>query len=329
MAVQGLEHYKSQEGNHEILRELRRDVLDHYDCFTVGEAVMVDLEDARLLSEPERKELDMIFYFDHLEVDRRVARYAPKRFKAKKLLEVYTKWQRGLSWNAVYLENHDQPRIVSHYGNDREYWALSAKLLATLQLTLRGTPFLYEGQEIGMTNFDFTSMDQLKDVESFNIDRLMKSMHIPAKIRWRWIRQASRDNARTPMQWSAQPGAGFTTGTPWLGINGNYRRINYQAQQNDKGSILSYYRKMIALRAGSETLKFGDFEPLQGNRRIMAFARMLGNERYITLLNFSKRTAKANWKGDVVVANTDIKTYDGRLQPYEAVVLRQQVGVEK
>ncbi|HNW85753.1 MAG TPA: alpha-glucosidase [Candidatus Limiplasma sp.] len=327
MAVQGLEHYKSQEGNHEILRELRRDVLDHYDCFTVGEAVMVDLEDARLLSEPERKELDMIFYFDHLEVDRRVARYMPKKFRAKKLLEVYTKWQQGLSWNAVYLENHDQPRIVSHYGNDRTYWALSAKLFATLQMTLRGTPFVYEGQEIGMTNFDFTGMEQLRDVESFNIDRLMKGMHIPAKIRWRWIRQASRDNARTPMQWSAQPGAGFTDGTPWIGINGNYRRINYLSQQNDKGSILTYYRKMIALRAGSDTLKYGGFEPLHGDNRVMAFARTLGTERYVTVLNISNKTARANFTGDVVIANTDITTYGGRLQPYEAVVLRQTVEV--
>lgn len=327
VAVQGIEHYKSQEGNHAILRELRRDVLDHYDCFTVGETVMVDVAEAKELCDPERRELDMVFYFNHLEVDRRVSRYVPKKFKAKNLLEVYTKWQQGLSWNALYLENHDQPRIVSHYGDDRVYWDRSAKLLATLQLTLRGTPFLYEGQEIGMTNFDFQSMKELKDVESFNIDKLMKGMHIPKWLRWRWIRLSSRDNARTPMQWSAEAGAGFTTGTPWIGLNGNYRRINYAAQQKDEHSILAYYKRLIALRAGSETLKYGDFAPLYADNRVMAFARTLGHERYVTLLNFSKRAVKADFAGEVVVSNTDIATYGGCLQPWEAVVLRQSVEV--
>lgn len=327
MAVRGIEHYKSQEGNHAILRELRRDVLDHYDCFTVGETVMVDVAEAKELCDPERRELDMVFYFNHLEVDRRVSRYVPKKFKAKNLLNVYTKWQQGLSWNALYLENHDQPRIVSHYGDDRAYWDRSAKLLATMQLTLRGTPFIYEGQEIGMTNFDFQSMKELKDVESFNIDRLMKGMHIPKWLRWRWIRLSSRDNARTPMQWSAEAGAGFTTGTPWIGLNGNYKRINYAAQQGDGHSILSYYKRLIALRASSETLKFGDFTPLYANNHVMVFARTLGNERYVTLLNFSRRVAKADFAGKVVVSNTDIATYEGRLQPWEAVVLKQDMEV--
>jgi oligo-1,6-glucosidase len=123
IAIRGMEHYKSQEGNHAILRELKRDVLDHYDCFTVGETVMVDLEEAKLLCDPERRELDMVFYFDHLEADRRVARYIPKRFKAKNLLKVLTKWQQGLNWNALYLENHDQPRSVSRFGDEEMHWA--------------------------------------------------------------------------------------------------------------------------------------------------------------------------------------------------------------
>jgi len=326
IAIQGMEHYKSQEGNHEILRELKRDVLDHYDCFTVGETVMVDLDEAKLLCDPDRKELDMVFYFDHLEVDRRVARYIPKRFRAKKLLEVLTKWQQGLDWNALYLENHDQPRIVSHYGDEKEYWERSAKLLATMEFTLRGTPFVYQGQEIGMTNFDFTSLSQLRDVESFNIDQLMKKMHIPACLRWKWIRQSSRDNARTPMQWNNQPGAGFTTGTPWIGINGNHAWINYQDQLNNEHSILHYYRELIALRAKSETLKFGAFRPLYGDSRVMAYARTLGEEQYIILLNFSKKTSRAPYTGDVCISNTGIKVYKGELNPYEAVVLQIASG---
>lgn len=325
-AIRGLEHYKSQEGNHAILRELRRDVLDHYDCFTVGETVMVDLQEARLLCEPERKELDMVFYFDHLEVDRRIARYLPKRFKAKNLLAVLTKWQQGLTWNALYLENHDQPRIVSHYGNDRQYLTRSAKLLATLQFTLRGTPFVYQGQEIGMTNFDYHSMAQLNDVESKNVDALMKKMHIPRWLRWRWIRMASRDNARTPMQWIGAEGAGFTIGVPWLGINRNHKHLNYAEQVDDNRSVLSYYKRMIALRAGSETLRYGSFEPIAADNRMMAFARTLGEERFVTLLNFSTATVNAPMAGEVVIANTGIQTYQGRLEPYEAIVLRQTIG---
>jgi len=323
VAVRGLEHYKSQEGNHRILQELRRDVLDRYDCFTVGETVMVDVPEARLLCEPERRELDMVFYFDHLETDRRVSRYVTGRFKAEKLLRVFAKWQKGLSWNAIYLENHDQPRIVSHYGDDGRYWALSAKLLATMEFTLRGTPFVYQGQEIGMTNFDFTSLAQLNDVESRNIDALMKKLHIPAKLRWKWVSEASRDNARTPVQWSAQKQAGFTAGTPWLPVNGNYKRINYAAQEEDGHSILHYYRRMIALRAGSETLRYGAFVPLPSNRRVMAYARTLGTEKYVVLLNFSDRPAKAAYTGEVAIANTEAAAYGGLLQPWEAVVLKQ------
>jgi oligo-1,6-glucosidase len=234
MAVQGIEHYKSQEGNHAILRELRRDVLDHYDCFTVGETVMVNLEEAKLFCDESRKELDMLFYFEHLEVDRRIARFIPKRFKAFELLKILFKWQWGLEWNALYLENHDQSRIVSHFGDGRcspdgvpgKYWQRSAKMLALLELSLKGTPFLYQGQEIGMTNFDYKSLTEVNDVESHGLNRLMKKMHIPGFLRWKWIKASSRDNARTPMQWDGGENAGFSKVKPWLGINANYKYIN-------------------------------------------------------------------------------------------------------
>jgi len=322
VAIRGLEHYKSQPGAHEILKELRRDVLDKYDCFTVGESVMIDLEEAKQLSDPERKELDMVFYFDHLEVDRRVARYIPKKFKAKRLLEVFTKWQQGLDWNAVYLENHDQPRIVSHYGNDKIYTERSAKLLATMQLTLRGTPFLYQGQELGMTNFDFTSLSQLNDVESHNIDKLMRSLFIPARVRWNWIRISSRDNSRTPMQWTANPGAGFTGGRPWLGINGNHADINYEDQKDRDDSVLSYYKAMIALRAGSDTLKYGEFTPIYAKAGVIVYTRSLNNEIYTTILNFSDKPARVTQCGSVVISNIGRESFDGCLKPWEAVVIR-------
>ena len=323
IAIQGLEHYKSQEGNHEILRELRRDVLNRYDCFAVGETVMVDLDEAKLLCEPERAELDMVFYFDHLEVDRYISRYIPKRFRAKRLLDVMTKWQQGLSWNAVYLENHDQPRIVSHYGDDGTYWARSAKLLAVMQLTLRGTPFVYQGQEIGMTNFDFTDFSQVKDVESHNMNRLMRRLGLPKKLRWNWIKISSRDNARTPMQWSGKPGAGFSGAEPWIGINKNHTQINYENQLGDAGSVLQCYKDLIALRRESETLMYGSFCPVYAKRGVIAYERELDNERYTVVLNFSKRARKAPFFGETVFSNIGAESLGGALQPYEAAVLKE------
>jgi oligo-1,6-glucosidase len=325
--LQGLDHYKSQEGNHEILRALRRDVLDKYDCFTVGETAMVNMNEAKLLCDSARRELDMVFYFDHLEVDRRIANFVPKKFKASKLLDVIAKWQRGLEWNAVTLENHDQPRIVSHYGDDGKYWAMSAKLLATLEFTLRGTPFVYQGQEIGMTNFDFTSLEQVQDTSAHSVDALMKRFGFPSWLRWGLLRVSSRDNARTPMQWSAGKGAGFTTGTPWLGINANYTRINVEAQQGDSDSVLSYYKRMIALRAGSDTLKYGDFKPLYATERIVIYNRILGDEKYTVALNFSKKPSKIHVKlgdvtGAVVISNTGRTEMTDTLLPWEAVVVR-------
>jgi oligo-1,6-glucosidase len=325
----GMGWYKCQEGNHAILRELRRDVLDKYDCFTVGETVMVSPEEARDLCNEDRKELNMLFYFDHLEVDRRVSRYIPKKFRAEKLLEVFTRWQRELEWNAVYLENHDQPRIVSHYGDDGEYRERSAKLLATLELTLRGTPFIYQGQEIGMTNFDFTGFEELNDIETLNLNRLLKGFHVPRFLRWRWLKESSRDNARTPVQWSAAPGAGFTTGRPWLGINHNHTQINYESQRDRGDSVLGYYKRLISLRASSETLKYGGFKPLYAKNTVIAYERVLGDERYWVILNFSRKFARnplaelpgAHANSNVVISNTGRADPEGKLNPWEALVV--------
>ena len=337
LSVQGIEHYKSQEGNHAILRELRRDVLDKYDCFTVGETVMVDLDEAKLLCDESRGELNMLFYFDHLEVDRRVAQFIPKKFRARKLLDVMTKWQRGLDWNAVYLENHDQARIVSHFGaaeKDRDskgigrFWQQSAKMLALFELTLRGTPFIYQGQEIGMTNFDFKSMDEVDDVVSHGLDRLMKKMRIPAFLRWKWIKASSRDNARTPMQWDDSENAGFSRGKPWLGVNGNYRQINYAAQKNDPGSILNFYKALIALRKKSDCLIYGEFLPIYANDRLMIYQRKFGGETYTAALNFSSRAVKPPAKflplfsGETIVSVCDIPAWKGRLLPWDGVLIK-------
>lgn len=327
LAARGREHFVSQEGTHKILAEFRRDVFDKYDCFTVGEAAFVDIDEAELFVDKSRGELDTIFYFDHLEVDRRIAKFWPKKFKANKLLKVLTKWQVGLDWNALYLENHDQPRIVSHYGDDGEYWERSAKLLATLLLTLRGTPFIYQGQEIGMTNFDFTSFAELNDVESLNVSRLLRKYLVPAGTRWNFIKSGSRDNARTPMQWDGTPGAGFTTGHPWLGINKNYTQINYAEQKQRADSIYSFYKALIAYRSKNETLLKGDFSPVYSNKQILSYTRTrAGQEQLSVILNMSSEPASAPFEGSligtVLVSNIGREAYDGNLEPWEAVVLK-------
>jgi len=336
IAVRGLEHYKSHEGNHAILRELRRDVLDSYDCFTVGETIMVDIEEAKLLCDAKRGELDMLFYFEHLEIDRRVARFIPKKFMASKLLEVLTKWQQGLEWNALYLENHDQSRIVSHFGDGicsadgkpAAYWERSAKMLALMELTLRGTPFIYQGQEIGMTNFEFKSLDEIDDVESHGLDRLMKKLRIPGFLRWNWIKESSRDNARTPMQWDNTENAGFSKAKPWLGVNGNYRYINYASQKKEPTSVLNFYKTLIALRQETECLKSGEFAPLYADDSLMLYQRKLGGEVYTIALNFSPKKIKlpkkaaAHMTGSLIISNTDRGELDGAILPWEGLLVK-------
>ncbi|MCL2244421.1 MAG: alpha-glucosidase [Treponema sp.] len=343
LAVRGIEHYKSQEGNHEILREIHSDVLARYDCFTVGETVMVDLKEAKLLCDENRRELDMLFYFDHLEIDRRIAQFIPKKFRADKLMEVITKWQIGLDWNALYLENHDQARIVSHFGaaeKDRsfgnklpadskpgKYWQQSAKVLALFELTLRGTPFIYQGQEIGMTNFDFKSLDELDDVVSHGLNKLLKKMCIPGFLRWKWIKTSSRDNARTPMQWDDSEYSGFSNAKPWLGVNGNYKYINYAAQKNAPDSILNFYKTLIALRKNSDCLIYGKFLPVYADTRLIIYQRKYENKTYTVALNFSSRTVKVPLKHvdlltrPLVVSTLGRTECEDTLLPWEGVLV--------
>lgn len=323
LILTGSEHYLSQEGTHEILRELRRDVLDNFDCFTVGETVFVTPKTALDLADPERKELDMLFSFEHMETDQYIVKWFKRRFHAGRFAASISKWQTALPWNANYFENHDQPRSVSRFG-DAEYWEKSAKLLCIMLLTLRGTPFIYQGQEIGMTNFDFTSMDQLRDVESRNIYAIAKRLGFPKALRWRMIKATSRDNARTPMQWNAGPWAGFSTAEPWLGVNSNYTRINVESQLDDPNSIRSMYKAMIAFRAGSETLKAGSFEALKIKKDLFAYRRSHAGESLAVILNFSPRERKLPWAGArLALSNYERKDYDGILQPYEAVILKE------
>lgn len=321
LVLTGSEHYISREGTHEVLRILRKDVLSQYDCFTVGETVFVTPKMGKDLCDKSRGELDMIFSFEHMETDQFVVKWFKRKFCAKRFGETIAKWQNALEWNSTYLENHDQPRSVSRFGDDGEYWAESAKMLCTMMLTLRGTPYIFQGQEIGMTNFDFKSLDEVEDVESHNVYKMAKRLGIPAFYRWKMIQRTSRDNARTPVQWSDEKNAGFTTGTPWLGINKNYKRINMASQMHDKNSIRSYYKKMIAYRDGSDILLEGTFKKLETKKNVFIYKRCLDGKCLTILLNFSKRHQKASYGGSVALSSYGREVYDGVLKPYEAVIL--------
>ena len=324
-ALTGCEYYLSTPGCHRVLHRLNRDVLSRYDAFTVGETVFVTPKMADDLVNPQREEICTVFSFEHMETDCFKIKWFLRKFKPDRFFACLTKWQNALPWNTVYFENHDQPRSVSRYGNDAEYHDQSAKALATLLLTLRGTPFLYEGEEIGMTNFDFPDMKKVRDVESINIWNMGKRLHLPYGLRWRMIKTKSRDNARTPMQWDDSINGGFSAGTPWLSVNGNYPRINEKRQEDDPGSVLSYYRKLIAFRNGSRVLQEGDFTELYRKNGVYAYRRACDGEALTVVISLAEGERKNPASGEVVCSNYGRETAPARLAPYEALVLREVV----
>lgn len=324
-ALTGCEYYLSTQGCHRVLHRLNRDVLSRYDAFTVGETVFVTPKMADDLVNPQREELCTVFSFEHMETDCFKIKWFLRKFKPDRFFACLTKWQNALPWNTVYFENHDQPRSVSRYGNDAEYHDQSAKALATLLLTLRGTPFLYEGEEIGMTNFDFPDMEKVRDVESINIWNMGKRLHLPYGLRWRMIKTKSRDNARTPMQWDDSINGGFSAGTPWLSVNGNYPRINVKRQEDDPGSVLSYYRQLIAFRNGSRVLQEGDFTELYRKNGVYAYRRTCDGEALTVVISLAEGERKNPASGEVVYSNYGRESAPTRLAPYETLVLREVV----
>lgn len=323
LALTGKEHYLSTDGCHSILRALRRDVMDKYEAFTVGETVMVDIKKAKDLTDTERRELDMVFAFEHMECDQIGVKWFKTKFKPNRLMKILTKWQTGLEWNTCYFENHDQPRSVGRFVDSGELRPIGAKMLQGLLLSLRGTAFIYQGQEIGMTNGAFDSLDEIMDIESHNVDKMAKSLGIINPFRWNLIRKTSRDNARTPMQWNAENGAGFTAGTPWLKINPNHKSVNVEADEKNPDGVLSFFRRMVGIKKESEILRDGSFTELYAGKSVYAFSRELGGEKLVAVCNFSKRTVKnpVTLNARVVISNYESHDEIGRLRPYEFVLL--------
>ena len=316
----GQEHYLSTEGCHKILNELRTEVLDHYGAFTVGETVFVDIKKARDLCDESRKELDMVFSFKHMESDQVIVKWFKTKLVPKKLMKILTEWQEKMEWNAWYFENHDQPRFISRFSDLGMYRKEASKMMAGLLMTLRGTPYVFEGQEIGMTNGDFANLDEIADIESHNVYAMAKSLHLPKGIRWKMIKRTSRDNARTPMQWSSEKNAGFTDATPWLKVNGNYKEVNVEKELADRNGVFAFWQKMIAMRKTSEVLSDGDFKVLYEGKQIYAFERIKDGKKLLSVCNMTGKKAKmpAAVMGyeDIVISNYD-EIAEGIMKPFE------------
>ncbi|MFD1019671.1 glycoside hydrolase family 13 protein [Thalassobacillus hwangdonensis] len=317
---------------HEFLKEMHTEVLAKHDVMTVGEMPGATPDDAKDYTDPANDELDMIFTFEHMNLDQVDGdKWNLKALNLVDLKENFEKWQtslHGVGWNSLYWNNHDQPRIVSRFGDDAKYREKSAKMLATCLHMMQGTPYIYQGEELGMTNVQFESLEDYRDIETLNMYKEKKSLGWSHERIMEAIYAKGRDNARTPMQWNASENAGFTTGTPWLAVNPNYQQINAEAALEDEHSIYHYYKRLIQLRKEKDILTNGRFELLmRDDAQVFAYKRVGEEETYVVVCNFSGEEAVledsivAEVQGaEVVISNDDSYDIRHKLAPYEGVV---------
>lgn len=336
--VDAMVGHRNVEGIHEFLQQFKRKAFADYDIMTVGEASGTPISEADKWIGEKNGAFNMIFQFEHVSLDFGAeGRWDCGPWSLAKLKQIMQKWQIGLDgvgWNALYLENHDQPRSVSRFGDPVKYHKESAKMLATFYMLMQGTPFIYQGQEIGMTNVHFHNLNEYRDVEIYNFyrERLMDGQDIEETMRR--IRYRARDNARTPMQWRDSPHGGFSGVVPWIRVNPDYHCINVEQQLTDPDSILNYYKKLIALRKSSETLIYGKYGSyMDKHPEIFAYTRSLGDEIYLIVLNFYGNNLEFNipqelgaYQRDIVLSNYE---QDNRrlndsfvMRPYEALVYK-------
>jgi len=325
---------------HEYLYEMNQQVLSKYDIITVGEMPGASVEDAKLYTGHDREELNMVFTFEHMDLDSGPnGKWDLKKLNLLDLKENITKWQTGLNgvgWNSLYLNNHDQPRMVSRFGDDKEYRVESAKMLVTFLHMLQGTPYVYQGEEIGMTNVRFDSINDYKDIEILNMynEKVIQGNEDPAKV-MESIYVKGRDNARTPFQWDDSKNAGFTTGEPWIKVNPNYKEINAKQAVNDPNSIYHYYKEVIALRKKHEIIVYGDYELILPNHdSIFAYTRSYEGEKLVVITNFSRDEIQLTLPDhlsdislDLLISNYEIgndNISSFTLRPYEARVYKSK-----
>ncbi len=276
---------------HDYLQELKRDVFSKYDMFTVGECVLIDLKTALGYIKEGIDELNTVFHFEHMNADCFYSKWIPRKFKLRRLKKPLSKWQYGLqgkAWNTLFLENHDQPRSVNRYGK-LENRVEVAKMLATYIFSQRGIPFIYQGQEIGMTNAHYTKIEQYKDVETLNMYKTLRKF-LSEKRAMRLVQKASRDNSRTPMQWNRGKNAGFSTGEPWLEVNPNYLEINVEDSLGDENSILNYYKKLLSLRKKHSIFVYGDYrEHYPRSNKLAYYERNYKGKKLLVICNFTAK----------------------------------------
>ena len=318
---------------HDYLKEMNEKVLSKFDIMTVGETAGVTLEEAKKYANTDGSELNMVFQFEHMDLDGgEKFKWSTQPMPLVPLKENLSKWQKGLdgvAWNSLYFCNHDQPRIVSRLGDESDaYRELSAKCIATCLHMMQGTPYVYQGEELGMTNTVFNSVDDFRDLESVNAYReLVESGLYTDEDMFPKIAHKSRDNARTPMQWDASENSGFTTGTPWIAVNPNYKKINVADQLKREDSVFHYYQKLIRLRKENEIIVYGNYELLlPEDENIFAYKRTLDNQKLLVVCNFSKSEQRFDFSGyenaKVLISNYNRDAReDGILKPYEATVL--------
>ncbi|MCK4552286.1 MAG: alpha-glucosidase [Tenericutes bacterium] len=326
LILKGKEHYLSHPNLHKYLHEIYRDVLSKYDCFTVGETVFVNPEVASLLTAPNRKELSMVFQFDHMAADNHYVKWFMKKFKSINLKKSLSKWQNklnGKGWNTLYLENHDQSRSINRFGS-LEYHYESATMLATMLYFQQGTPFIYQGQEIGMTNVSYEHLDDYQDIETHNIYAMGRKLLMSHKRMMKKIKMMSRDNARTPMQWNDSKHAGFSTHKPWIKTNPNYKNINVQKSIDDENSIFQYYREVISLRKKHPIIVYGAYQDINfRNKKLYSYRRYNNTEELVVLCNFSDKeySLKQNKHLNYALILSNYKDNNALLlKPYEARV---------
>lgn len=319
---------------HEYLQEMNRRVLSHYDLLTVGEAAGVTIEEAQKYANNDGTELGMVFQFEHVElVKGPIGKWSDQKPKLRDFRRVMNKWQyelEGKAWNSLFLDNHDQPRVVSRFANDSEqYRVVSAKMIATCLHMLKGTPYVYQGEELGMTNAYFDRLEDYRDIESIHaFHQYVDSGLVTAEDMMRYLKEISRDNARTPMQWDDSRNAGFTTGTPWINVNPNYPKINAQAAVADPDSVFHYYQELIRLRHTLPVIVYGKFEGLlEDSETIYAYRRLLDGQVLTVACNFTDQEQACDLCEDPAAREliSNYKTHKtGTLQPYEARVILQK-----
>ena len=323
---------------HEYLQEMRQKALNNADTITVGECSGVTLEEAKKYARSDEKELNMVFQFEHMDVDsdEKAGKWTTRKMDLRNLKKILTRWQKGLqdiAWNSLYWENHDQPRSVSRFGNDSdEYREISAKMLATCIHMMQGTPYVYQGEELGMTNCPFNTLDNFRDLESINVfHELTEQGKMTEEDMMAAISYKGRDNARTPMQWDDSAYAGFSTANPWIMVNPNYTKINAKDQVNREDSVFKYYQKLIKLRHESELIVYGTYDLiLDDDKDIYAYIRTLGDEKLIVYCNFSENTREVELPEEFVNKKVLISNYSDAkanqkitLRPYEAIVIQK------